>query len=95
MPTLRKSPAAAEDLIEIWAHIADESTAAADRIWQRLQERFQLLLQQPLMGESKEQYRPNLRSVVEGQYVIFYEPQDDGILIYRVLHGARRWQEML
>jgi toxin ParE1/3/4 len=64
-------------------------------MWQRLDKRLNLLLQHPLMGESKEQYRPRLRSVVEGPYIIFYEPHSDGILIYRVLHGARQWEDLL
>jgi len=92
MPNLRKSPAAEEDLLGIWSHIAEDSPEAADRMWQRFQDRFQLLLKQPRMGESQERVRPGLRSVVE---VIFYEPLDDGILIYRVLHGARQWENFL
>ena len=95
MMRLRKSRAAETDLLGIWSHIADESPDAADRMWQRFQDRFQLLLKQPRMGESQERYRPGLRSVVEGSYIIFYEPLDDGILIYRVLHGARQWENLL
>ena len=95
MPKLRRSLIAEQDLLAIWEHIAADSPAAADRLWQRFHERFESLLRFPEMGESREHYRPRLRSVVEGSYVIFYEPLPDGILIYRVLHGAQRWEEML
>jgi len=95
MSKLRRSLIAEQDLLAIWDHIAVDSPAAADRMWQRFQERFKLLEKFPEMGESRDTYRPKLRSIVEGNYVIFYEPLPDGILIYRVLHGAQRWEEML
>ncbi len=41
---LRKMPIAEQDLLGIWAYIAHDSPVAADRFWQRLDERFQLLL---------------------------------------------------
>jgi toxin ParE1/3/4 len=95
MPRLRKTSIAEQDLLGIWDYIAKDSVAAADRFWLRLQERFELLLTQPYMGESQERFRPNLRSIVEGSYIVFYEPLPDGVLIYRVLHGARQWEQLL
>jgi plasmid stabilization system protein ParE len=35
------------------------------------------------------QYRPNLRSVSVGNYVVFFEPRNYGICVIRVLHGRR------
>ena len=78
---LLKTRIAEQDLLGIWEHIAQDNPSAADRFWQRLEKRFQTLRQQPLIGESQERYRPNLRSVPEGSYVIFYEPRPDAILI--------------
>ena len=95
MPRVRRSRIAEQDLLGIWDHIAQDSPDAADRVWADLHERFELLLKFPKMGESQERYRPGLRSVVEGSYIIFYESEPDGILIYRVLHGARQWQNLL
>lgn len=95
MPRLLKTAIAEQDLLGIWDHIAQDNTVAADRVWQRLQERFELILTHPHMGESQDRYRPGLRSIVEGPYVIFYEPQPDQVLIYRVLHGARQWENLL
>lgn len=31
----------------------------------------------------------NLRSLSVKRYVIFYQPTDDGVEIFRVLHGSR------
>lgn len=92
---LRKSAIAETDLLAVWNYIAQDSPDAADRFWQRLSERFQSLLRNPLIGESQERFRPGLRAVIEGNYIIFYEPRPDEILIHRVLHAARRWEDML
>jgi toxin ParE1/3/4 len=92
---LRKTPIAEQDLLGIWEYIARDSPAAADRFLQRLDERFQLLLKEPLMGESQDRFRTGLRSIVEGSYIAFYEPRENEILLYRVLHGARKWDDLL
>lgn len=92
---LRRTAAAERDLLEIWDYIARDNVAAADRMLERFQSRFTLLLKFPEMGESQEQYRAKLRVIVEGNYLIFYEPGTDEVLIYRVLHGARRWEDLL
>jgi toxin ParE1/3/4 len=95
MPRLRKTSIASQDLLGIWEYIAQDNPAAADRMWQRFEECFELLLKFPYVGEPQDRFRPGLRSVVEGSYVIFYEPRLDEILIYRVLHGARRWEDLI
>ncbi len=95
MPRLRKTPIASQDMLGIWEYIAQDNPTAADRVWQRFEDRFELLLKFPYLGESQERFRPGLRSVVEGSYVIFYEPRPDEILIYRILHGARQWEDLL
>jgi toxin ParE1/3/4 len=92
---LRKTPAAEQDLLGIWEYIAEDNPTAADRLLQQFRNRFQQLLQFPQSGESQDRFRFGLRSIVEGSYVIFYEPRSDEILIYRVLHGARRWEDLI
>jgi toxin ParE1/3/4 len=92
---LLKTPAAEQDLFAIWDYIARDSPNAADRFLQRIQSRFGQLLDSPFSGESQAHLRPGLRSIIEGSYIIFYEPRPDGILIYRVLHGARSWEDLI
>jgi toxin ParE1/3/4 len=92
---LRRSAIAEQDLLSIWEYIANDNPVAADRMLQRFEKRFNSLLKFPYIGESQEQFRSGLRSIVEGSYVIFYEPRPDEILIYRVLHGARKWEDLL
>lgn len=68
-----------EDLAEVWDHIADDSLRAADRWVDQLDEQFQLLATQPLMGRARGDLSPRLRSFPFGRYLIFYEPVEDGI----------------
>jgi toxin ParE1/3/4 len=37
----------------------------------------------------------DLRTFPAGNYLILYRQIDDGAEIVRVVHGARRWQELL
>lgn len=92
---LRQSAIAEQDLFAIWDYIAQDSPTAADRFLQRLGDRFQSLLKNPFSGESRDRFRTGLRSLVEGNYIVFYEPRPNEILIYRVLHAARNWEELL
>jgi toxin ParE1/3/4 len=82
---LRRPAIAEQDLLNIWEYIAQDNPDAADRMLQRFEQRFKVLLKFPYTGESQERYRLNLRSVIEGRHIIFYEPTPDGILIHRVL----------
>jgi toxin ParE1/3/4 len=42
-----------------------------------------------MLGRTREELAPELRSFPFGRYVIFYEVIPDGMAIVRVLHGAR------
>lgn len=50
---IRRRPLAADDIAEIWDHIADDSVRAADRWIDQLDEQFVLLASQPLMGPTR------------------------------------------
>jgi toxin ParE1/3/4 len=92
---LRKTAIAEQDLLAILDYIAQDTPDAADHFWQRLNDRFQSLLKSPLIGESQDRFRAGLRSVIEGNYIIFYEPRPAEIVIYRVLHAARKWEDLI
>ncbi len=95
MPRLHKTPICEADLFAVWEHIAADNRAAANRVLERLESRFQLLLKFPDIGERQDKYHPGMRSVVEGQYIVFYEPTDYGVTVHRVIHGARQWEDLL
>ncbi len=77
------------DLILIWVYHAEKSERAAQRIRNEIASRYDLLLEHPRMGRSREEVRAGFRSFPVGNYVIFYRELEDGIEIVRVLHGAQ------
>ena len=87
MPDVIKASQAEEDLFEIWDHIAADSLIAADRFIEDVDEKLHLLAEQPLIGRTREELAPNLRSFPAGNYVIFYRPIENGVEIARVLEG--------
>lgn len=89
MPRVTRRPLAAADIVDVWGYIAEDSTAAADRWVDKLDERFSLIAAQPMMGRARDELAASLRSFPFGRYVIFYLPIEDGIDVVRVLHGAR------
>src|SRR5258706_3757792 len=82
-------PRASEDLAEVWAYIAQDSVKHADRFAVLIDDHFRALARRPLMGRSRPELAPELRSFPVGHYVIFYLPLPKGVEIVRVLHGAR------
>ena len=89
MPTLIVSPLAEEDLEEIWGFLAKRDVEAADRLVDEITGRFDHLLAYPEAGRARHELLVNLRSLPVKRYVIFYQPTDDGVEIFRVLHGSR------
>jgi toxin ParE1/3/4 len=89
MGTILRTVLAEEDLLDIWAHIAEDNPDAADRLLDQLALTAETLAENPRAGRLRDELAPALRSLPVGNYVIFYEPIKDGIVIVRVLHGAR------
>lgn len=89
MKPFRLSDQAESDLRQIWEYIGRDNPDAADRQLDRLYERFTLLGKQPLLGQAREDLRPGLRVFPSGSYVILYYPDEPGVQIVGVIHGAR------
>jgi toxin ParE1/3/4 len=90
MPSIRFTHAAETDLLELWVTIAEENLNAADNVLDVIQSTTALLVTQPEMGRARPELAEGLRSLpTRTPYLIFYLPDDDGLLIVRVLHHAR------
>lgn len=87
MPTVIRRPAADVDLLLIWDFIAQDSPNAADQYLRWLADRLELLATQPFMGKARDELKPQLRSFIIGNYIVFYIPLEDGVAIERVLEG--------
>lgn len=89
MGTVRRSPLAADDLLQLWVYVARDDLDAADRLLDRIDEVCARLADRPELGRSREELAPGLRSFPVARYVLFYRSLGEGIELARVLHGAR------
>jgi len=80
---------AAQDLDDIWFYIAQDSVAAADRWIDVLLEKAKLLAEDPLIGRSRPELLPDIRSLPVKSYMLYYRPVAAGIELVRVLHSSR------
>jgi len=93
LPRILRAPEAHQDFLDIWGYIAGESApSVADTFLARLYGALEMVAYAPLIGRERPEFPGNPRSVAVHPYVIFYEPlaEGDGILVWRVIHGARK-----
>lgn len=90
MPAIVRTARADEDLIDIWTSVALGSPAAADRILDAIERRWQRLSLYPFSGMARDDIAPGIRHLVSGRYLTLYRITDDGVEIVRVLHGRRK-----
>lgn len=83
------TPRAESDLYEIWLAIAQENPAAADGLVRRIAGKALLAAGMPFIGAARPELGREARILVEGRYVVIYEPQPDGIAVIAVVHGMR------
>ena len=95
MPRIIRTSQAEIDLLELWCSIAAHSITAADKFLDTINGKLQTLSTQPKMGRLREEFAPSLRSFPVGDYVIFYQPLEDGIEVTRVIHGSRDLKNFL
>lgn len=96
MAHVNKTPAviicklAREDMVEIWEYVAAHTTdEKATDFLGKIKEKMVLLSGMSGIGSMRDELSDGLRSYTFGKHLIFYREIDDGIVIVRVLHGAR------
>ena len=89
MPDVLRRPEAEADLDDLWLFVAQDDPLNADRFIDRIAQVCSLLGENPLMGRSRPELVPDLRSFPVGNYLIFYQPLVDGIEIVRIISAAR------
>ncbi len=89
MAEVLRSNLAELDLLEIWAYIAEDSSGAADKFLDLLDQKCSTLAEAPKIGRLREELAPDLRSFPVKRYIIFYRPIDGGIEVARVLSAYR------
>lgn len=89
MPDYRLSKRVRDDLANIADYTIETFGVAQSRVYRDALSRcFSMLAETPTMGRSAEYVEPYLRRFQYKSHVIFYRPEDRGILIIRVLHSS-------
>ncbi len=87
MVIIVKSPAAEIDLEKIWLYSFEQwNEGQADRYYDALLEGINRLVDNPMLGKSRQHVRQGYRSLQINRHVIYYRQQGDTIDIVRVLH---------
>ena len=90
MSCARFTNSAEDDLLELWLTIAEENLVAADESLDSINATVLLLATQPEMGRARPELADRLRSFpTRTPYIVFYVPDENGVLVVRVLHYAR------
>jgi len=85
-------------MLDIWAYIASESApAVADAMLARIYGAMEVIAYAPYIGRERAEFAGSPRSIPVKPYVIFYEvlAEGDGILIWRIVHGARNLEPLI
>ena len=89
MAKVKFTPHAEAGLYDVWATIALDNERAADGVFNRIMRKVKLAAEQPLMGSPRPELSPAARVLVEGAYLVIYEPDAEGVLVIAVVHGMR------
>lgn len=85
---------AERDIYEILLYIAKDNIDAALDLNGRLIEIFKMLADNQEAGRERPELIEGLRSLPDGNYVIFYRQWAGNIAIVRILHSARDLDEL-
>lgn len=83
------TPLAEQDLEDIADYIALDSPGRALGFVGELRVQCQRIARNPLIHRRRPELGDDIRSCAYGRYVIFFEMDQDALVILRILHGAR------
>jgi toxin ParE1/3/4 len=95
MPTFTLTPAAEQDLQDIWLYIAQDNPRAGDKLLNRIEVQCELLANHPQLGPARDDIAKGLRYHPLANYLILYRTIAHGVEIVRVAHGARNILDLL
>jgi plasmid stabilization system protein ParE len=91
MKSYRLTPAAENDIFEVWCFIAKDNSAQADQLESDIFAACQKIADNPGLGHTRKDItkQPVRFLVVRSNYLIVYDPDSEPLSVIRVLHGAR------
>lgn len=87
--SIKLTALAAEDLIGIQQAIAKLNPFSADRILLKIEARIATLCEFPDRGFRRPRLDPDMRIVIEGNYLVMYKADELAVTIVRVVYGRR------
>lgn len=95
---IRYLPPAERDLEDLFDYIRRDSPSRAAKFLSRIDRTVSRLARFPLSGAvPRDPYlkRKGYRILVVENYLVFYRQEREGVFIYRILHGKRRYEFVL
>ena len=89
MPRHRYSLAAEQDIREITRTIQGDNPPAAEKWFTDLERKCRFLAEFPKAGRVRNDLIPGVHAFAFGNYLIFYDIDDTGITILRVINARR------
>ncbi|MCK9918802.1 type II toxin-antitoxin system RelE/ParE family toxin [Microbacteriaceae bacterium K1510] len=77
------------DLLHIHSYLAERNPVAAVVLARAFTEKFSRLSRFPFIGRDRSHLISGIRSLVVGNYVIFYRIEADQVTVLRILDGRR------
>jgi toxin ParE1/3/4 len=89
------TPAAEQDLLDIWQYIALDNEQQATKFLSELREKICNLSLFPFSGIQRDDLHKGIFLIIHKKYSIFYIVKNESVLIARVLHGSRETKDLL
>jgi toxin ParE1/3/4 len=86
---VRYSRKAKADLLDLWIWLAEDSLQIADQKIAEIERRASTLKEHPELGVARPEIGLEARSLVIERWLALYVIDADGVLIMRVVDGAR------
>ncbi|MFP5221818.1 MAG: type II toxin-antitoxin system RelE/ParE family toxin [Acidobacteriota bacterium] len=80
---------AEDDLLDIWAYIAEDNQQVATSALRAINEKCLMLAENSKLGPARPDIAADMRYFVVGRHLILYREIQTGIEVVRVLHAAR------
>ena len=88
------APAAIADLEALSRYFLDRNVDAGERLFQQFNKRFQSLTRFPNLGKRYPSLHPEIRGLLEQNYIIFYRVSPEAIEIVRIVDARRNLLEL-
>jgi toxin ParE1/3/4 len=92
---LRYSHKAKADLLDLWLWLAEDSLHIADQKIAEIERRTLVLKDHSELGVARPEIGKWARSLVIERWLVIYIIDDDGVLVMRVVDGARDLRKIL